>query len=86
MNLSELTNQTAWIRTIDPDAELDVERPGTLWMVFSGDAATIHINAPYYALSCIDLQSDDAWITWDDASDDQRASATLFRYILIAAP
>lgn len=83
MNLSELTLRTAWIRTIDPDAELTVEHPASLWMVFSGDAESV-ANALSFAFTCIDLQSDDTWITWDDASDDQRASATLFRYLLIA--
>jgi hypothetical protein len=84
MNLSELTIRTAWIRTMDPDAELTVEHPASLWMVFCADAATIRTTAPEYVFTCIDIQSDDAWVTWDDASDDQRASATLFRYILIA--
>ena len=83
LNLSELTTRTAWIRTIDPDAELTVEHPASLWMLFSGDAESV-ANAPSFAFTCIDIQSDDAWITWDDASDDQRASATLFRYLLIA--
>jgi hypothetical protein len=83
MNFSELTAATAWIRTMDPDAEFTVERTReqhALWIVFSADAESIRDACR----TCIDLQSDGAWIMWDDASDDQRASATLFRYILIA--
>jgi len=81
MNFSELTAATAWIRHLDLDAELTVERPGNLWMLFSGDAESIRA----ICRTCIDLQSDGAWVTWDDASDDQRESATLFRYLLMAA-
>jgi hypothetical protein len=81
MNLSELTAATAWIRAIDIDAELTVERPGNLWMLFSADAESIRA----ICRTCLDIQSDGAWVTWDDASDDQRESATLFRYLLMAA-
>ena len=85
MNFSELTAATAWIRALDPDAEFTIERTReqhALWIVFSADAESIADHALQF--SCIDLQSDGAWVTWDDASDDQRASATVFRYILIA--
>lgn len=85
MNLSELTTRTAWIRAIDPDAEFTTERPGNLWMLFSGDAESVAENALPFVWTCLDIQSDDAWIAWDDASDDQRASATLYRYLLMAA-
>jgi hypothetical protein len=80
MNFSELTAATAWIRALDPDAEFTVEHPASLWIVFSADAESIRA----ICRTCIDLQSDGAWVTWDDASDDQRESATVFRYILIA--
>ena len=81
MNFSDLSINTAWIRALDPDAEFAVVE-NALWIVFCGDAGSIADHALQF--SCIDLMSDGAWVTWDDASDDQRASATVFRYILIA--
>jgi hypothetical protein len=82
MNFSELTAATAWIRALDPDAEFTVKYPACLWIVFSADAGSVANHALQF--SCIDLISGDAWIMWDDATDDQKADATLFRYILIA--
>ena len=85
MNFSELTTATAWIRALDPDAEFTIERTReqhALWIVFCADAGSICDHALQF--SCIDLKVDHAWIMWDDASDDQKADATLFRYILIA--
>jgi hypothetical protein len=79
MNFPELTAGTAWIRALDPDAEFTVEQHA-LWIVFSADAESIRA----ICRTCIDLQSDGAWVTWDDASDEQKESATVFRYILIA--
>ena len=81
MNFSDLSINTAWIRALDSDAEFAVAG-GALWIVFCGDAGSVADHALQF--SCIDLTADHAWITWDDASDDQRASATLFRYSLIA--
>ena len=83
MNLSDLSINTAWIIAVDQDAELIVEE-NALWIVFCGDAGSVADHALQF--SCIDLISDDAWITWDDATDEQRAGATLFRYILITDP
>jgi len=83
MNFPELTAGTAWIRTLDPDAEFTVEQHA-LWIVFSCDAETISADAPQYVFSCIDLKCNDAWITWDSATDEQKESAKAFRYILIA--
>jgi hypothetical protein len=54
-------------------------------MLFSGDAESVAENALPFVWTCLDIQSDDAWIAWDDASVDQRASATLYRYLLMAA-
>jgi hypothetical protein len=81
MNFPELTAGTAWIRALDPDAEFTVEQHA-LWIVFCADAGSICDHALQF--SCIDLKVDDAWIMWDDASDEQKESATVFRYILIA--
>jgi len=80
LNLSELTTSTAWIRSLDPDAEFAVAG-GALWIVFSGDAGSVADHALQF--SCIDLMVDHTWISWDDASNEERADATLFRYILI---
>jgi hypothetical protein len=81
MNFSDLSINTAWIRALDPDAEFAVTC-GALWIVFCGDAGSVADHALQF--SCIDLMIDNAWITWDDASNEERADATLFRYILIA--
>ena len=81
MNLSDLSINTAWIIAVDQDAELIVEE-NALWIVFCADAGWICDYAPGF--SCIDLKSDDAWICWDDASEEQKESAKVFRYILIA--
>ena len=85
MNFSELTDATAWIRALDPDAEFTIERTReqhALWIVFYTDAGSICDHALQF--SCIDLKVDDAWIMWDDATDEQKESAKVFRYILIA--
>jgi hypothetical protein len=81
MNFSELTAITAWIRALDPDAEFTVKQHA-LWIVFCGDVGSICDHALQF--SCMDLMLNDAWIDWDGASDEQKESATLFRYILIA--
>jgi hypothetical protein len=81
MNFSDLSINTAWIRALDPDAEFTVEQHA-LWIVFCGDAGSVADHALQF--SCIDLMVDHTWITWDDASNEERADATLFRYILIA--
>jgi len=80
MNFSDLSINTAWIRALDPDAEFAIAG-GALWIVFCGDAGSVADHALQF--SCIDLLLDHAWITWDDASSEDRADATLFRYILI---
>ena len=80
MNFSDLTINTAWIRALDPDAEFAIAG-GALWIVFSANAGSVADHALQF--SCIDAMIDGAWISWDDASNEERAGATLFRYILI---
>jgi hypothetical protein len=80
MNFSDLSINTAWIRALDPDAEFAVDG-SALWIVFCGDAGSVADHALQFY--CIDLLLDHAWISWDDASSEDRADATLFRYILI---
>jgi hypothetical protein len=80
MNFSDLTLNTAWIRALDPDAEFAIDG-GALWIVFCGDAGSVADHALQF--SCIDVTVNNAWISWDDASNEEREGATLFRYILI---
>ena len=80
MNFYDLSINTAWIRALDPDAEFAVAG-GALWIVFCGDAGSVADHAIQF--SCVDLMVDHTWISWDDASNEEREGVTLFRYILI---
>ena len=80
MNFSDLSINTAWIRALDPDAEFAVDGCA-LWIVFCATAGAVADHALQF--SCIDVTVDHAWISWDDASNEERADATLFRHILI---